>query len=266
VDYNVPIFNPFKQRGDSFYHPGNEPAICLMQIQFTYEDIAKLFEIIGQQRDKYAQTLLCKYVIIELLSLDRFVQRLASLIISGGLDFPAKSEEMTEVKAFYKRYKDARNHHFLTFKTLRDKIGAHRDPLPFEEIAASLAQGRDADAVTASGGGLDPHISPEYAALQIARVARARQVPPEAALGVRTFTASPRDDRDPRSVVEVFETLVGLPAGWTCVCGQSALACSESAARLLAANDCLSPTLTEWVGRQLLAAMQRAAGLIEVGG
>ena len=135
MDYNVPIFNPFKQRGDSFYHPGNEPAICLMQIQFTYEDIAKLFEIIGQQRDKYAQTLLCKYVIIELLSLDRFVQRLASLIISGGLDFPAKSEEMTEVKAFYKRYKDARNHHFLTFKTLRDKIGAHRDPLPFEEIA-----------------------------------------------------------------------------------------------------------------------------------
>ena len=94
----------------------------------------------------------------------------------------------------------------------------------------------------------------------------ARQKLPDSALGVRTFAASPRDDRDPRSVVEVFETLVGLPAGWTCVCGQSALACSESVARLLAANDCLSPALTEWVGRQLLAAMQRAAGLIEVGG
>ena len=50
-----------------------------------------------------------------------------------------------------------------------------------------------ADAVTSSGSGLDPHISPANAALQAARVARARQLP---LAQVKSLVAANTRDRD----------------------------------------------------------------------
>ena len=50
-----------------------------------------------------------------------------------------------------------------------------------------------ADAVTASASGLDPDISPEYAAIQVDRVAEARGVPADA---VRDLVAEHTAGRD----------------------------------------------------------------------
>jgi len=57
---------------------------------------------------------------------------------------------------------------------VRDRIQALRGADPQAQTPVPI------DLVTASGSGLDPHISPAAARYQVARVARARNMPPEA--------------------------------------------------------------------------------------
>jgi len=68
-----------------------------------------------------------------------------------------------------------------------------------------------ADAVTASASGLDPHISPEYAAIQIDRVAEARGIASDAvAAAVREHTRGPALGYLGESTVNVLELNVAL--------------------------------------------------------
>lgn len=72
---------------------------------------------------------------------------------------------------------------------LKERVVADVERLKAAGIAAAVP----ADAATTSGSGLDPHISPEFARAQIARVAKARGLP-EAT--VSDLVEQGIDDRD----------------------------------------------------------------------
>jgi len=63
----------------------------------------------------------------------------------------------------------------FTSKKLADAVNERR---------TALGTAAPADLLTTSGSGLDPHISPEAARFQIARVAAARNLPPEKISGL----------------------------------------------------------------------------------
>jgi K+-transporting ATPase ATPase C chain len=73
-------------------------------------------------------------------------------------------------------------------KKLLDRVQAEINALRDTGVAGPIP----VDAVTASASGLDPHISPEAALLQVARVAKARKLPEER---VRALVAAHIDDR-----------------------------------------------------------------------
>jgi K+-transporting ATPase ATPase C chain len=78
-----------------------------------------------------------------------------------------------------------------TSQKLRDSIAQNLADYRAQNGLASNAP-VPADAVTASGSGLDPHISPANAELQLARVAKARGLSPEAVRDlIRQNTAAP---------------------------------------------------------------------------
>ena len=78
-----------------------------------------------------------------------------------------------------------------TSKKLRERVEAAGKRLRSENPEAAAAI--PAELVTASGSGLDPHLSPEAALWQVPRVAAARRVAPER---VRELVASQIEGRD----------------------------------------------------------------------
>ncbi len=71
---------------------------------------------------------------------------------------------------------------------IKERVGSYR-----AENNLAADQAVPADAVTASGSGLDPHISPANALLQVERVARARKLSPDQ---VKSLVTANTDEED----------------------------------------------------------------------
>jgi potassium-transporting ATPase KdpC subunit len=99
-----------------------------------------------------------------------------------------------------------------TSQALSDRVKADVEAMRKDGVQGPIP----ADALTTSGSGLDPDISPAYAALQVARVAKARNLPEDR---VRALLASQTSGRflgfigEPRvNVLLLNLALDGLPA------------------------------------------------------
>ncbi|WP_372012787.1 potassium-transporting ATPase subunit KdpC [Pseudoxanthomonas sp. 10H] len=94
---------------------------------------------------------------------------------------------------------------------LRARIDAARDAVAAREgVPAARVPG---DLVTQSGGAIDPHISPQAAALQVARVARARGLDPGVVEAqVRARTEPPQWGLFGQARVNVLELNLALDA------------------------------------------------------
>jgi K+-transporting ATPase ATPase C chain len=88
---------------------------------------------------------------------------------------PDPKDPSKNIDAPYNAANSGASNYGATSQALADRVKADIEALRKEGITGPIP----ADAVTTSASGLDPDISPEFAALQIPRVAKARNLPEE---------------------------------------------------------------------------------------
>ncbi len=133
--YDVPIYDPFSDRGDDYYHPIGDAAQHLVQVTLTYRDIARLFRLLERSEDHHDSKLLTKFAVVELLSMDDHLNQLVGLALSGNTRYSISPEESAEVKRLYGEYTRVRKPLERSLRDIRNKIGAHREPLDLMAMA-----------------------------------------------------------------------------------------------------------------------------------
>ena len=127
--YDEPIYDPFGERGPTHYHPANQAAVHSVALQLIFRDILRLRRLHRRVKDGYTKKLICKYEIIELVSLDQHASILANLILSSRIEYKIDQQGLLDTKQLYKAYRVAGKPYWRQLQTVRDKLAAHRDTL-----------------------------------------------------------------------------------------------------------------------------------------
>ena len=125
---------------------------------------------------------------------------------------PDPKDPSKNIDAPYNAANSGASNYGATSQALSDRVKADVETMRKDGVTGPIP----ADALTTSASGLDPDISPAFAALQVARVAKARNLPEDR---VRALVASQTSGRflgfigEPRvNVLELNLALDALPA------------------------------------------------------
>jgi len=120
------LYDPFLDPCEESLFPANAPASLLRHIKFVWNDICYLFKIRSETKEPYIKKLLLKYIIIEYLSVVKFIQRFNTIIFKATPECRIDKPELVTLKELFKCF--FKTHKVIEKKItdIRHNIGAHR--------------------------------------------------------------------------------------------------------------------------------------------
>ena len=135
IDYNVPLYDPYRDPGENYYLPDNEAAKHLVYILHIY-NISCLTKMLSAIPTTHEKKLIVKYMVVEFLSMDEHIRKLKNLILSGQREYPLNDTSRKELKSLYANYQSTLKQELTFLQNVRDKIAAHRDLLELPTVAS----------------------------------------------------------------------------------------------------------------------------------
>ena len=138
----IPAFHPIKHNDDSSWYPSNEAANNLVMLRYILDDIETLANIRKTLNNENEKKLILKYIIIETKSLFIPLDTIKKIIYKTPLRVPGnenpirhiQKEELEIINEYFKDYNKNRKKVEKKITEIRNKIGAHREIKPWNEI------------------------------------------------------------------------------------------------------------------------------------
>ena len=136
------LFHPLRD-GQHRWMPANEAADLLVRTSAVADDVSRMIQMTASQRDPYNRKLLFKHFVTEFVAfMEKFDSLQATVMrarvqdnrTDDGGELMLSSSEAKELKRLLKRYHREKDAVMARLAVIRNKIGAHRDDLQWEDM------------------------------------------------------------------------------------------------------------------------------------